>query len=401
MTPKRPRVAPFVSLLVVLLSEFVLSGQQAPTGELRVCRLMGLFQVEREADEVALAVGTTGWNPGRMPLDWHRKPDARHPFIAQQMYKMTDERILQIGVSGVKHGYFVAANDGCDGRRCEGPSGQILHPNCTDTYGPMLNASQLDMGPRFEVNPWTAGWDPASSHLSRPHSDGPLVHRLRVKESALAPQTNTAFLIEAYYVHHQNADPNTSAAWQRVEVRGMAGGEWDFDMSAGTQPPTAGFALRAWTGATFTELSSSSPVRRGVSDDGRALLAVKVRQLGPSLWRYEYALLNIDMDRKIKSLEIPVQAAVTLADPWFSAPHQPDEITTLGQVATNDEPWRFNRTAGTASWSTETNPLRWGVMYNFAFTSDLPPAETSIAVEPFSGTAARITGQTLGPVRGQ
>jgi hypothetical protein len=95
-----------LSALVLVLSATSMSSNrgvlaQQPTGTLRVCRLMGLFQMERSGDEVGLAVGTTGWNAGGVPLDWHRRPDARHPFIAQALYRLADDRLEQIGIATV------------------------------------------------------------------------------------------------------------------------------------------------------------------------------------------------------------------------------------------------------------------------------------------------------------
>jgi hypothetical protein len=185
------------------------------------------------------------------------------------------------------------------------------------------------------------------------------------------------YFIEAYYVHHQNADPATAAAWRPVTVRGVAAGEWTFEMD--DTAPTPGFVISAWPGATVTQIAQALPVERGRSNDGRALLATKVIQLAPNSWRYEYAVFNVDMDRQIQSFSVPLAQGVTMAEPYFAAPRQPDELLNgVGGTATNDDKWVAQRVGDNLTWSTTTNPLRWGVMYRFGFTSNRPPGDGNI-----------------------
>jgi hypothetical protein len=371
----------------------------APTGELRICKVSDLQTITRQGSELGLAVATMGWNPGRTTLDWQRRPNSRHPFIAQAMYKLVDGRLLQIGIAGVKHGYYVAAADGCGGERCEGPSGQVLHPNCSDTYSASLNADQNQMGPRFEINPWTGAWDPATSELRASHSHGDLEHLLRIQESDLQPSrgTSTKYFIEAYYVHYQNADPNTAVAWERVDAAGAAGGEWSFPPDTAPGSTGQGFALKTvWPGASVSEVAYSSPVQRDTNPDGRALLASRVTSLPSGKWRYDYALLNVDMDRQVSGFRIPLPAGVTVTDVFFHAPKQPDEPRNgVGGTATNDAAWASQLGGNAVSWSTSSNPLRWGVMYNFGFTTDRAPVTGAAVVTLFkSGAALSLQGTT-------
>jgi hypothetical protein len=257
------------------------------------------------------------------------------------------------------------------------------------------------MGPRFEVNPWTAAWDAASSHVESNHAHGPLDHRLRVFDHDLDPMRNpkSTYMIEAYYVHHQNAQPSTAAAWRTVGIRGVPGGEWSFDMGKEEEPPTEGFAVSKWQNAYIREIAQVTPVVRGVSPDGRCLLASKVRDLGEGRWRYEYAIFNVDMDRQVRSFGVPIPAKVSVSDIYFSGPKQPDErVSAVNGSPTDDAPWKAQNQNGQLTWATNTNPLRWGVMYNFGFTSDHAPQDGQATVGLFKpGTPSSITGETRVP----
>lgn len=350
---------------------------------LRVCRLANLQQIDRERDEIGLAVGTTSWNPGGPAFDWYRRPDARHPFIAQALYRLSGGRLEQIGVSGIKHGYFVASAQGCDGTPCNSPPGHTLSENCTDTYGALLNAGQNDMGPRYEINPWTGNWNAATSHVSTSHTHGTLTHMLRVLDNDLQDTVpgGTEFIVEAYYVHYQNPDALTAAAWAPASVRGAAGGVWSFEVD-GVNIPTSGFAISAWSGATVQEFATRLPAVKGISADGRGLIAAKVTPIDGGRYRYEYAVLNVDMDRRLRSFRVPVPAGVRISDAYFHAPRMPDEREgKIDGIPISDKPWAMVSERGSLYWSSRGNSIPWGVMFNFGFTADRAAAQGAVAME--------------------
>lgn len=396
------KISFLTGLAAVLLLGYQVSFAQELTGQLRICELSGLTQLERQGAEVSLAVATTGWNVGSLPLNWYKRPDARHPFITQALYRIREGRFEQIGISGVKHGYYVAANQGCDGQPCQGANGQILDSNCTDTYGATLNGSQIDMGPRYEVNPWTGGWIFATSHFAVPHTHDGVQQRLRVLDSDLDKASNDSaeYFIEAYYVHYQNLEPSTAAAWRKARVGGEPQAEWSFDLGDLAQPPKPGFAISsAWQGAMISEIAQVRPVVRGMSPDGRCLLASKVRDLGNGKWRYEYALMNIDMDRQVRAFSVPISSEIEVSDRYFSAPRQPDErLSSVSGPVTDDSPWISDRGQGRLTWGTTTNPLRWGVMYNFGFTANRAPTDGELNLSLFKpGEPSIVTGRTNVP----
>ena len=60
-----------------------------------------------QGDELAFSVATVSCNQGNAALDWVPNPDPNHPVIAQNLHRVTVERIEQIGLSWLKHGFAV------------------------------------------------------------------------------------------------------------------------------------------------------------------------------------------------------------------------------------------------------------------------------------------------------
>ena len=377
--------------------------------DMTFCQLYGLSQRGRSGDIVGLSEGTTSWNIGDEALIWLNIPDEEHPFIVMNLYRLMDDRIEQIGQSHIKHGFFALGNHQCGGPPCSyepGHSqGNWLGTGCTDTYGPWLNASQGGMGPRFEVNPWTGFWFYPDSHMQGSHShDGEIDHRLQVHDSDLNEPENpgAAYYAEGYYVILDDVEVMNSASWKPVTINGGSpGGEWFFGMSPAGTLPVEGFAIDAWAGVQQTLLAEELPVVEFVSPDGRCKLAAKATDLGGGQWHYEYALLNIDMDRQVGSFRIPISPDSVISNIGFHAvEHHGEAVNTADPdaVAIDNAPWTANVFDDAIVWSTETNPLRWGTLYNFRFDVDAAPVSTAVTLGMFrSGTPGTVNGTTLGP----
>ncbi|MFQ5429286.1 MAG: hypothetical protein ACE5E1_03150 [Phycisphaerae bacterium] len=402
----------------VLLAAPPIPGGDAPRGvtggDMTFCELFDFFQYGREADIVGLAVGTTSWNIGSADLMWFGSPAAEHPFIAMNLYRLQDDRFEQIGQSWVKHGFFALDDTQCGGT-CTFESGHALGNwlgmGCTDTYSSPLNANQSGLGPRYEINPWTGGWSFTGSHFDLggpPHTN--VSHRLQVHDADLDPALNpgAAYFVEAYYVMSDDIDVMNSASWKPVTVSGASGGLWTFTTSDRFTPPTIGFAIDAWAGAAQTLFAQQVPPIEFVSPDGRCILAAKATPLAGAYWRYEYALLNIDMDRQVGSIQIPISGSAMVANLGFHAVEHHDEpVNAPGGVPIDNAPWNdsvgsllcLSGGINTITWSTTTNPLRWGTLYNFRFDANVPPVNNAqITLGLFKpGSPAQITAAALGP----
>ena len=93
----------------------------------------------------AYSIGATACNFGDQEMPWQGNT-AQHPVIAQNLYRVRDERIEQVGLSWVKHGFGSATENACC--ICQDPNnGQILGIGCADTYGSGTNGAREGLIP--------------------------------------------------------------------------------------------------------------------------------------------------------------------------------------------------------------------------------------------------------------
>ena len=385
---------------VSLSDDFLSEGSAGP--DMTFCQLYDLGQRGREGDIVGLAMATTSWNIGDAQLPWYAIPAENHPFVAQNLYRLKtvdgSERFEQIGQSWLYHGFCAMDSSQCD-TTCYPPTGcPTLSLGCTSTVTASLHAVQNALGPRYEVNPWARSWTFEGSHFDQPyHEHDEIEHRLQVHDVDLHPAQNpgAAYYAESFYLCPEDINQMNSAAWKPVEPDGSPGGQWQFDMSSAYVMPEEGFAIYAWEGATTTLLAQQVPIIEFYSPDGRCVLAAKATYLGNDWWHYEYALLNVDMDRKVGAFSIPVHSNATVTNIGFHAVDSHDEPYS-------NEPWTGGVVNGAVTWTTTDNPLRWGTMYNFRFDANLPPADNTTVTlglyEP--GLPTRVRGTTVGPLPG-
>ncbi|MCG8405556.1 MAG: hypothetical protein MI923_10205 [Phycisphaerales bacterium] len=420
MSPRSSVIGLVLSALIVHPISADESSQSAgPRGtspDMTFCELFGLFQFGREGSVAGLAVGTTSWNIGNADLQWFESPASEHPFIVMNLYRLKDDRFEQIGQSWVKHGFFALDDTQCGGT-CTFEPGHAFGPwlgmGCTDTYSPGLNGVQDGLGPRYEVNPWTGAWSHTGSHfdLGGPPHDG-ISHRLQVHDDDLDPVLNegASYYVEGYYVILDDVNVMNSASWKPVNPQGAPGGLWTFEMTDRSVPPNIGFAVDAWSGASQAVFAQEIPPVEFVSPDGRCILTGKAIALSDQFWRYEYALLNIDMDRQVGSLTIPISAGALVRNVGFHAVRHHDEpVNEPGGALIDNGDW--NESVGSVvclssgsggrvvTWSTTSNPLRWGTAYSFRFEANVPPIpDASITIGHFKpGIPTHLTSSMLGP----
>src|SRR5262245_18291764 len=100
----------------------------------------GLTDYGSLGDTDALAVGTPPCNKGNEELDWYQLPDNRHPVIAQNMYRLKDGRLQQIGQAWLKHGFTALQGTVCYSDCQPAANGTHLGVHCSDPYGAGLNS---------------------------------------------------------------------------------------------------------------------------------------------------------------------------------------------------------------------------------------------------------------------
>jgi hypothetical protein len=340
----------------------------------------------------AISMGTTACNAGSAALPWLAPMAEEHPVIVFQLYRELDGRFEQIGISDARHGFFALPQSACE--PCQDPSGDgtLLAPGCSTTNSAATNADQTWLGPRGEINPFLGTWSCEGSHFAGGEPDcvrrhtgeehGPLDHRLTARDEDLGV-AGAVYYCEAYYLTAGDVSKGNNLGSRRCTMQYLTD-HWLFTLPAGN-PLEPGPALARWGGdATWAE----------VPGDGNVLLSVKVSELGGGLYNYEYALFNLDSDRRIRRISIPVGSASIVEHVGF---HDPD--------GPGDDDWASSLASGTRTWDTdslsvdpEANALGFGELFNFRFDADAPPVPGQASLETWKlGPDNVFTVQTTIP----
>jgi hypothetical protein len=391
------------------------SGPDLVLGNIYFCEELGR-EGSLGSGTIGMSCWTTACNKGDQDIDWVALPSISHPEISVNMFRLRkldgSDRMQQLGQSWLKDGFGTENRDDC-GFGCTG--GDFSHdgPGCSDTYA----ASQFvpcDLGPRTMINPYTGvmpfglstgpGAECPSTYPSEDHRDhvhDQISHRLQVKDVDLSPPLNVGarYFTEAQYIATNeftqgNGNQNNNVSHRQVLVDGGGGCNSVFLFTDYGETVSEEPAVTAWPGASQTLIEPAPLV------DGRAFLAYKVTSLG-NVWRYEYALYNMNMDRAIGSLSVPVPAGVAVTHTGFYAPlnHAPEPHA---DPITNTT-WTVSTTGGAVTWSTDpfgvdpfANAVRWGTMYNFWFEASSPPQAADATVGLFK-TGGTVAAATLAP----
>lgn len=351
-----------------------------------------------------LAMSTTSCNVGTENIPWFAPMDERHPVIAQQLYRLKDGRLEQIGIAWVKHGFLSTNSSGCG--TCQNPgSGQWLGVRCTDTYGASLNGSRTWLGPRDEINPLTGRWTCRGSYFAgyqddcvdrRGGSFNPVEHRLEVLDADLNVP-GALFLLEAYYISQDDFDRYNNAAWRSVTAS-WNGSNWVFsNQSAQTQGPV----ILSWGDMRNIAIPN---------DEGDAIVAVRVLDLGGGDYHYDFAVYVHTVDRQVRSFAVPLAPGTNVTNVSFR---------DIDQNPNND--WRATVASDHIIWEGEPfgnqnqNPIKYGILYNFRFNANRAPVNAftglglhkpgvMTAIQALSrtpGQAGLVNAQTAEVIMGQ
>ena len=345
------------ALLSSALLQPALAGPDVILGELD-----NLREYARTDAIAAFSVATTSCNAGDTVLKWDPLPANTHPVITMNLYRLYDGRMVQIGQSWAKHGIFALQHDVCN-LGCQPASGNGLGVGCSDPYGAMTNQGPI-LGTRSEVSPFTGRFDGSSAndHQSHDHSDG-ISHGLQVPHIELG-KPDARYFVEGHYITPDDAlagNGTNNASYREVGISETEQG-WLVSNKGLTIREKS--AIEAWEGAHISKIDTG--------DDGRIVLASKVTQLEGGQFRYDYAVYNMNSDRGIRALRLPLGEAA-ISNVGSSAP------LSHGEAWSND-PWSVAMSQGSLSWSTarhaddpNANAVRWGTTYSFWFESPHPP----------------------------
>jgi len=351
-----------------------MSGPQGELLDVEVSSLSGLQQRARTGSypsgRIGTAGSTTSCNIGTVDVPWFRQMDPRHPFIAQNMYRVNPAgRLEQIGVGWLKHGFFAADASGCGS--CD-PNFNDNHLNlgCQDTYGSGNNSDRTWLGPRREVNPLSGVWDPCGSHFdigngSQPdcressHSHGAIDHMLRIYDADL-DVPGAQFYYESYYVVIDDDNNLNNASYRRATVN-RSTNNWSFSHPEST---VRGLYVMNW-----------GDYHHFVNDrtHGDGIIATRVVDLGQGNYRYEYAVYNHTLWQQVNSFTVATGSGVNITNAGFHAPVEDEEPY-------GNEEWTMTVNGDSINWSVEdfntnefSNTLRYGTLYTFWFEANAAP----------------------------
>ena len=370
-----------------------------PGPDVIIGELIGLSQLTSGAvnGRVGLSLGTDACNKGTENVDWFALPNNDHPFIPQNLYRMSggaanNERFEQLGQSWGKHAFTAASSNTC-GFGCNGVGGQHLGSGCSDAYGAGLNGSQTGIGSRACVNPFTGNFNGSTANNHSGHSHDATSHRMLVETSDLIPAQNQGalYFAEAEYIvpheytwcqsHPGQCNMYNNASYERYTV---SGGPTTFTFSAVGTTVREQPAIMAWTGATVNRQEPDP------GNDGIWFMGYKVTNPTTGVWHYEYALYNQNLDRSIQSFSVPLAPGVNISNIGFHAPIQHPAWAndcTFNNLGYSSTPWNVTQDASSITWSSETfaqnqnaNAIRYGSLYNFRFDADQPPQNATSTV---------------------
>ena len=370
-----------------------------PGPDVIIGELIGLSQLDPGAvnGRIGISLGTDACNKGTIDVDWFALPNSDHPFIPQNVYRMSGgadntERFEQLGQSWGKHAFTAASSNTCN-FGCNGVGGSHLGSGCSDAYGAGLNGSQGGIGSRAWVNPFTGIFPGSQANNHSGHVHDVTSHRILVETNDLIPAQNpgaTYFAEAEYIVPHEYAwcqshpgqcNMYNNASYQRYNV---SGGPTNFTFSAAGSTVREQPAIRAWTGATVIQAEPDP------GNDGIWFMGSKVTNPSAGVWHYEYAVYNQNLDRAIQSFRVPLGPGVNVSNIGFHAPiQQPGWANdgTQNNAGYSSTPWNVTQDSSSITWNTETfaqnqnaNAIRFGTLYNFRFDADQPPNPTDATV---------------------
>lgn len=351
----------------------------------------------------AYGMATTSCNVGNQVVDWFDHI-GRAPLIAQNMYRITDGRIEQLGYAFLKLSFCAVSEPSCGS--CQATGCNTLGVGCADTYGSGLNDGAFGGAGKWIWNPTVPQIWPNNPPLSA--GSLPTRGRLVVRMDEMA-QAGSIYVAESQYLsrHDQeNGLGRNNASWRFVNVPNLNNVNNGGPMNVGDP------GIFAWQdhdpNVTIREVLYNNEGGAGVH--GHMFLGYNVTDLGGGQWRYEYALHNLDSDAAIGSFQIPLGCEGTepvITDVYFRG------VRHHSGDPRSDAAWNSTVDATSIRWEApedfDTNPqgsaIWWGEMFNFGFTADMPPAMAQASMGTFKNVPvaqhfATIEGPCGSPICG-
>ncbi len=321
------------------------------------------------------AWGSYTCNIGNVNLSWI---NGGTPALAMNAYRLYDGRLTQIGLGHAKHGCCVANGNGC-GLTCS-TSGTGLRAGCQDVYSAGFNGGTTRLGPRSGIDPY------AGTFTTIAAGTGDAIWRhVQINVSDMDPVQfpGARYFAEGEYVCTEElpAAKLNNASYRPANIANTGAAPtyaWTMTGTTAVGRPAI-YAWREHGLGLNTPDTSVTIVNADVPGEGRFVAAGKVTDLGNGTWRYDYATFNLDSHRSGGGFSIPIRTDALVSNTSFSAP-----LYHSGEPYDNT-PWAMTRFSTGIKFETpakfaenpNTSALRWGTMYNFSFTANVPPAATT------------------------
>lgn len=372
----------------------LLAGDIGP--DVIVADLYGVGRYGRVGDITAFSVATHACNLGDERASWNAVT-SEHPAIIQNLYRLKGNEFAQVGMAWIKHGFYAVSYSLCG--PCMDPveGGQALGIGCSDPYSANLNSIQTNMSPRAQVNGFTGVFPfPPTS----PPFDDTVDRRLQVRDADIDPELNPGarFFIEGHYVLADDAAAGNSennASYREVLIAEGNPGIYFLALPDTIQTQREQPGVRAWADVDPSVVETDIHV----PGEGLFILAAKATDLGTGLWRYYYALQNLNSDRAGKSLTIAIPPGAVVSNVGFR------DIDYHSGEPQSGLDWSPTINGSAISWSTEdysinpdANALRFSTLYAFWFDANVEPAPTTAVIGLFKpGQPLETSGLSIGP----
>lgn len=315
-------------------------------------------------------------NPGSVVIPWFAAGGGgqmaqNHPKFGFLVCRELNGRFEQVSDrSYCKHAFLSVNGSGVCGSCIDPGTGSLMGIRCTDTYGVGNNGDRFWLGPADEIDPWLGTWNHVGSFFDRGlppvappfDRDGvrspinppdAVTNRVTIKKSDLGIP-GAVYWYQIHLLHEGEAVANRG---DNLMTRGVnfsgSGNNWSSADRGGT---AYGSILTRWTGAQVTHDGNGS-------DDGRIFVGVVVSGPVGGLYRYEYAVHNVDNSRGAASFRVPVCAAATVANLFFR---------DIDDDQQND--WTATRIGNELVFQAPAgNALEWNTVFNFGFDCSLAP----------------------------
>ena len=341
--------------------------------DIALIEISSVQQSAIESGRVVITPSAELENVGQADVRWEPALDPDHPMLAWALYRLDGDTFEQIGVSTTKHAFF-ATNVGCP---C--PGGEILFAGgCTDIYGVFTNEDRLNLAPRDELTASTVAWESCGSFFDTDCDDEYDVdvpaNELERRMSVAIPELQVSgarYFIEAWYLVAGDIDIYNSMGWREVTPF-FTGSFWSFLLQT---PFAEGSAIDAWIPPGTLEARKTAA--RYAGSEGHFEIASHVSDLGGGLYRYEYLVMNFDLDRQLRSLAVPLPTGANATDFAFTDATETTADDWVASVAADEISWTASPGTG----------LDWGRMVRMAVTVDADSEVGIVVVEPLEAGA--------------